>query len=180
MSSQGPNTTAVAGYIFNQRTIRDSSDWTASKRRRLLTLEVPDAKSSYPNDPFQVLSGDRRLEYMFGSFQLGGNNGSTQLCPTVRYNAYLFLPGTNNTVIIYVIGDTALLQGPTVTVTGATNAANNGTFTVIGNSGGTLTVTNASAVLEVDSNASISSTGNQCSGAAFNGNGNPYTLPYRQ
>jgi len=141
---------------------------------------VPDGKSSFPSDPFQILSGDRRLEYMFGSFQLGGNNGSTQLCPTAKYNAYLFIPGTNNTVIIYVNGDTALLQGPTVIVSGATNSANNGTFTVIGNSGGTLTVTNASAVLEVNSNATISSTGNQCSGAAFDGNGNPYTFQYRQ
>jgi hypothetical protein len=180
MSSQGPNTTGVAGYIFNQLTIRDSSDWTASKRRRLLALEVPDGKSSFPSDPFQVLSGDRRLEYMFGSFQLGGSNGSNKLCPTVKYNAYVFIPSTNNTVLISVAGDTALLQGPTVTVTGATNAGNNGTFTVVANSGGTLIVTNASAVFEVSSNAIISSNGNQCSGAAFDGNGNPYTFQYRQ
>ena len=76
MSSQGVNASTVSGYPFNFRMIRDSSDRIAYKRRAVIYNEKTVSPNGYPNDPWQVTSGDRRLQYMAGRFQCTVCNGS--------------------------------------------------------------------------------------------------------
>jgi hypothetical protein len=181
MSSQGRNASAVAGYTFNQLSIRDSSSWTASKRRRLLALEKPIPNNgSYPNDPFQVMGGNRRLEYMFGNFEMGGTNGPNAVCTTAAVHAYTFIVLPGSLSLVYVDGDANLFANNTVVISGATNPQNNGTFQVLGVSNSILTISIPGGVFEHNSNATITTAATPCTGVAFNGNGNPYTLEFHQ
>ena len=81
MSSQGPNATSVSGYPFSRLTIRDSSEWTAFKKQALIANERVNLPNGFPNDPWQVTSGNRRLDVLFGRYKLGVTSGCTA-CPT--------------------------------------------------------------------------------------------------
>jgi hypothetical protein len=79
MSSQGyptnyagsTGTFVPPGYQFSRSTIRDAADWTSFKRRRLIALEGPTGVGQYPSDPSQIMSGDRRIDYMVGNYEKG-------------------------------------------------------------------------------------------------------------
>lgn len=93
MSSQGhatnysgaTGTFVNPGYQFSTDAIRDSSDWTKFRRYRLISREEP-GPGRYPSDPWQVLSGDRRLDYMTAKFQLGATGLAG--CTGCHGNAY--------------------------------------------------------------------------------------------
>ena len=95
MSSQGHSTNYAGsagtfvnpGYRFSTPAFRDAADWTAFKRRRLITFEQPaTSPNDYPIDAWQVLSGDRRLEYMFGKYQIGASGFGCTSCPGGAFN----------------------------------------------------------------------------------------------
>jgi len=75
MSSQGPNTTAVAGFPFSKLTIRDSSEWIAFKKQALIANEKVNAPNGFPSDPWQITSGDRRLNLLLGRYKLKITSG---------------------------------------------------------------------------------------------------------
>jgi hypothetical protein len=169
------------GYEFSAPAFRDSSDITAFKRRRLVALEGPVASGGpYPNDPFQVMSGDRRLEYMMGGYQLGG----VGICgaPIIyKILLFVFVPSSNTvTIRISSPADAFLLNGQLVTISGATNSGNNGTFTATTVNSNVFTIPNSSGVTEIVSGAIVTFSETTCKAAALNGNGNPYSFNYRQ
>jgi hypothetical protein len=96
MSSQGPNTTAVAGYPFSKLTIGDSSGWIAFKKQALIANEKVNAPNGFPSDPWQITSGDRRLDVLMGRYKLGITSGCSA-CATNQKIEGNGNPYTNNT-----------------------------------------------------------------------------------
>ena len=74
MSSQGPKSTATETWQQGVVSTRDSSDWTALKKRRTLYTELQGNTGSVQFN--QVQSFDLMMDYNFGSVLCGGT-GST-------------------------------------------------------------------------------------------------------
>jgi hypothetical protein len=94
MSSQGHPTNYAGstgtfvnrGYSFSSGSLRDSSDWTSFKRMRMVTLEGPVGVGNYPHNPFDIMSNDRRLEYMMGKYQKGATGFGCTGCAGAAFD----------------------------------------------------------------------------------------------
>jgi hypothetical protein len=67
-----PLTSAIFGYPFSLRSIRDSSDWTAYRRQQLIKQEN---KSKIVQDPWFAKGNDYRIQFLLGKFKCGPCDG---------------------------------------------------------------------------------------------------------
>jgi hypothetical protein len=79
----------LGGYKFDPNSIKDSSDWIAAKKNRLILNE---SKIKRFQDPYFVYGNDYRLQYLDGLRQNGSPTGGCVGCNSSPYVGTVGLP----------------------------------------------------------------------------------------
>lgn len=140
MSSQSQNTNSYSGYVTTAGTnggsnarlgvipTRDASDLTRQIREQIIYNENKASSTIQPGDSehkWQMYSNQFRLAYLYGKIKCSPTINSTTLSISAFNNSI----AGNQLVTTSSVG--GLKAGTLVTITGAGNASNNGTFTVV-------------------------------------------------
>ena len=140
MSSQSQNTSSYSGYVATSATnagnssrlgvvpTRDASDLTRQIREQLMYNENKANSAIQPGDTehkWQMFGNQFRLSYLYGKMKCS---------PTVSSGTFsisAFGASVAGVQLVTTAGFGTLKAGAILAITGAANAVNNGTFTVL-------------------------------------------------
>lgn len=184
MSSQSQNTSSYSGYVTTSGTnagnssrlgvipLRDASDLTRQIREQIIYNENKASSTIQPGDSehkWQMFGNQFRLWYLYGKMKCSPTVSSTTLSISA------FAASVGGTQLVTTGGLGSLKAGALVAITGAGNATNNGTFTVlfIDSGAGTFVCNNALGVSASTQTATgtYQTSTSLCTGGTFAQNG---------